>query len=203
MGTKERKEREKEVRKKTILEAAKTVFFQKGFQGTTMDQIAEVAELSKGSLYLYFPSKEEFGLAVIDRFAEGYERYLCSFLLEQRVTPLKRLRNYLNAVAAAVGLEEEGCVRGCLIGNLGQELAAQNETFRLRLEAIFANWLQHLAANLDQARAAGEVGGDLDSQCMAGVLLSGLQGALLRAKVQRSAQPITELTDTLFGRLLV
>mgnify|MGYP000350871796 FL=1 len=174
-----------------------------GYSATGIGAVLQEAKVPKGSFYHYFPSKEEFGLAVIDRFAEGYERYLCSFLQEQRVSPLKRLRNYLNAVADAVSLEENGCVRGCLIGSLGQELAAQNETFRLRLEEIFASWLQCLAANLDQAREFGEVDSALDSQSMAGVLLSGLQGALLRAKVQRSAQPIRELTDTLFSRLLV
>jgi TetR/AcrR family transcriptional regulator, transcriptional repressor for nem operon len=163
----------------------------------------QLAKVPKGSFYHYFPSKEAFGLAVIDRFAEGYERFVCAFLQEPGVAPLQRLRNYFDAVAQAVGLEEDGCVRGCLIGNLGQELAAQNETFRLRLEEIFGVWLGHLAVTLDQARAAEEIASDLDSRCMAGVVLSGLQGALLRSKVQRSAQPIRELTAVLFDRLLV
>ncbi len=73
----------------------------------------------------------------------------------------------------------------------------------MRLEKIFGTWQGHLAATLDQARAAGEISADLDSRCMAGVLLSGLQGALLRSKVQRSAQPVRELNDALFARLLV
>ncbi len=59
MGTKDRKEREKEARRNAILEAARPIFFQNGFQATTMDQIAEEAELSKGTLYLYFPSKDD------------------------------------------------------------------------------------------------------------------------------------------------
>jgi AcrR family transcriptional regulator len=70
MGTKERKEREKEARRGAILEAAKGVFFEKGLQGTTMDQIAEAAELSKGSLYRYFPSKEELYVSIL---VEGLE----------------------------------------------------------------------------------------------------------------------------------
>jgi AcrR family transcriptional regulator len=59
MTTKERKEREKLARREAILEAAREVFFKNGFQTTTMDQVAEAAELSKGSLYLHFPTKEE------------------------------------------------------------------------------------------------------------------------------------------------
>ncbi len=173
-----------------------------GYSATGIGTVLQLAKVPKGSFYHYFPSKEEFGLAVIDRFAEGYERFLCGFLQERGVLPLQRLRNYMDAVILAVSLEEDGCVRGCLIGNLGQELAAQNETFRMRLEEIFAGWLQRLATLFEQARDVGEVAADVDAEVMAGVLLSGLQGALLRAKVQRSAQPIRELTDTLFSRFL-
>ena len=186
-----------------ILQVGAEIIHLKGYNNTGLQEVLQAAGVPKGSFYHYFPSKEEFGLAVIDRFAEGYERFVCAFLQEPGVAPLQRLRNYLDAVAEAVGLEEDGCVRGCLIGNLGQELAAQNETFRVRLEQIFGAWQRHLAATLDQARAAGEVAADLDSRCMAGVLLSGLQGALLRSKVQRSAQPVRELNDALFARLLV
>ena len=59
MGTHERKEREKEHRREEILAAAQAVFFEKGLQNSTMDEIAERAELSKGTLYLYYKSKED------------------------------------------------------------------------------------------------------------------------------------------------
>lgn len=52
-----RKEREKEHRRSQILEAAEEVFRRKGYQATTMDEVAEEAEFSKGTLYLYFGSK--------------------------------------------------------------------------------------------------------------------------------------------------
>ena len=57
MGIHERKEREKEHRRDEILNAAQKVFFEKGLQSATMDEIAEAAELSKGTLYLYYGSK--------------------------------------------------------------------------------------------------------------------------------------------------
>ena len=66
MGTQERKEREKELRRETILRAATKVFFDKGLQNATMDEIAEAAELSKGTLYLYYKSKEDLYLAVMN-----------------------------------------------------------------------------------------------------------------------------------------
>lgn len=67
MGIIERKEREKEHRREEILNAAQRVFFEKGLQAATMDEIAEAAELSKGTLYLYHKSKEDLYLGVMIR----------------------------------------------------------------------------------------------------------------------------------------
>ena len=59
MGIQERKEREKERRRQQIIVAAKRVFSEKGFNKSTMEDIASEAELSPGTLYLYFKNKEE------------------------------------------------------------------------------------------------------------------------------------------------
>jgi AcrR family transcriptional regulator len=59
MGIQERKEREKERRRQQIIVAAKRVFSEKGFSKATMEDIAKEAELSPGTLYLYFKNKEE------------------------------------------------------------------------------------------------------------------------------------------------
>ena len=64
MGIIERKEREKEQRRNDILDAAERVFFRKGYDRATMDDVASAAELSKGTLYLYFKSKDELYFAI-------------------------------------------------------------------------------------------------------------------------------------------
>jgi TetR/AcrR family transcriptional regulator len=67
VGIHERKEREKEHRKEEIVDAAQKLFFEKGLQAATLDDIAEAAELSKGTIYLYYKSKEDLYLAVMMR----------------------------------------------------------------------------------------------------------------------------------------
>lgn len=64
MGIAERREREKEQRKNDIINAAERVFFSKGHENATMDDVADEAELSKGTLYLYFKNKEDLYLAI-------------------------------------------------------------------------------------------------------------------------------------------
>lgn len=67
MGTEERKAREKERRRNHIVDAAERIIFSKGLEQSTMDEIAEEAELSKGTLYLYFKNKNELYLAITQR----------------------------------------------------------------------------------------------------------------------------------------
>jgi AcrR family transcriptional regulator len=64
MGIIERRERDKQRRTNDILDAAEKVFFKHGLSQVTMDQVAEEAELSKGTLYLYFKNKEDLYLAI-------------------------------------------------------------------------------------------------------------------------------------------
>ena len=70
MGIAERKEREKEQRRNDIIDAAETVFNEKGLEKATMDDVAAEAELSKGTLYLYFKNKDELHHAIINRGME-------------------------------------------------------------------------------------------------------------------------------------
>lgn len=75
MGISERKEREKTQRREQILDAAEGIFFTQGVEKATMDSLADAAELSKGTLYLYFKSKEDIHYAVTQRGLQRlYER---------------------------------------------------------------------------------------------------------------------------------
>ncbi|MCB0749729.1 MAG: TetR/AcrR family transcriptional regulator, partial [Ignavibacteriae bacterium] len=77
MGTSERKEREKLQRRQEIIDSAEKVFFSKGFANSTMDDIASEAELSKGTLYLYFKSKEELFSVFVNRgITKLYELFI-------------------------------------------------------------------------------------------------------------------------------
>jgi TetR/AcrR family transcriptional repressor of nem operon len=171
-----------------------------GYNATGIDAVLKKAGVPKGSFYHYFGSKEEFGLAVINRFAERYDQYLGSFLDDESVTPLKRIHNYLESGVAS--LMDNRCFKGCLIGNLGQELADQNERFRVRLDQIFHSWKERFAACLQEAQQTGELAKDRDSAVIAGFLLSGWEGAILRAKVMKSPQPLHDFIVTMFSTVL-
>jgi len=150
----------------------------------------------KGSFYYYFRSKEDFGLAVIDRFAAHYELKLSSFFDDANVPPLTRIRNYLEHSLAH--MTENSFTKGCLIGNLGQELADQNERFRERLATIFQAWKERFSSCLSEAQAKGELSDNLNPEIVADFILAGWEGAILRAKVMKSPESLRNFIDTLF-----
>jgi AcrR family transcriptional regulator len=67
MGSTERKKREKEQRNKNILDAAERLFFSRGYEDVSMDQIAREVELNKATLYLYFKNKETLFATIVLR----------------------------------------------------------------------------------------------------------------------------------------
>ena len=118
-----------------IIHTGADLIGQKGFGATGINAVLTAAGVPKGSFYHYFSSKNDFGLAVIDTFAQEYDTKLELILNDHSRSGVDRLRAYFDA-----GLETmTSCefTRGCLIGNLGQELAGQNETFRRRLDTSF------------------------------------------------------------------
>lgn len=70
MGINERKEKEKEIRRKDIIEAAERLFFTKGYGNATMDDVAKEAEFSKRTVYVYFNSKEQIYFEIM---IKGYK----------------------------------------------------------------------------------------------------------------------------------
>lgn len=66
MGVVERRQREREQRRQKILEAARRIFFQRGYRNSTMEMIAAEAELGKGTLYEYFATKEELYVGLLE-----------------------------------------------------------------------------------------------------------------------------------------
>jgi len=87
MGLLERREKEKDSRRMLILKSARTLFFAKGFKNVTVDKIARFSELGKGSIYLYFNSKEEIYAQILLHDIDKFHRQARS-LLNKKKQPL-------------------------------------------------------------------------------------------------------------------
>ena len=185
--------------REALIRCGTELLTEKGFNSTGIDEVLKRVGVPKGSFYHYFESKDDFGLAVIDNYAAYFARKLDRWLLAEGRAPLARIADFV--ADARGGMARFDFRRGCLIGNLGQELGALNEVYRERLEAVFGDWQARLARCLEAARAAGEIAPDADCERLASFFWIAWEGAVLRAKLVRSTAPLDLFAETFFAGL--
>lgn len=198
-GRPPRQDGSREQTREALLRAGTEILTEHGFASTGIDMVLKRVGVPKGSFYHYFESKEDFGAAVIDRYADYFAAKLDRCLLDPRRPPLERVAAFV--ADARDGMARFEYRRGCLIGNLGQELGALNEAYRLRLEAVFRDWQRRLARCLEAAQAEGELAADADPEALAEFFWIGWEGAVLRAKLVRGAAPLDRFFDGFLAAL--
>ncbi|WP_342626944.1 TetR family transcriptional regulator C-terminal domain-containing protein [Nguyenibacter vanlangensis] len=159
---------------------------EKGFIASGLEELLARAQVPKGSFYYYFPSKEAFGLVLIEAYAAYFNAKLDRWLKDESTVPVERLRNFI--ADACQGMERHAFRRGCLIGNLGQELGALPDDYRTALRDVLNGWENRLTDCLlpiDSDRARG----------WARFFWTGWEGAVLRARLERSVAPLRVFED--------
>lgn len=190
----------KDTTRVTLIQEGTRIIREKGYNNTGLQEVLQASGVPKGSFYHFFHSKEDFGLAIIGHDAEEHNIQLERYLGDESVSPMQRLRHYFEDKCES--LESLRCREGCLLGNLGQELADQNEAFRVRIEQFFADWRVRLAQCLKQAQSAGELPSHLDADKLALFWLNSWEGALLQMKISKNPTPLRVFMDFMFGPLL-
>lgn len=186
--------------KEVLLDAGRKAFLERGYNHAGIESILQSAGVPKGSFYHYFESKEEFGIEVLNQFAALVGSELDRYLNDPSVPPTERLRRHGESVCSR--LEDHQCRNGCLVGNLSQEMADQNEAFRARLDEILRDWRDRYANCLEEARSRGEIPAEIVATDLADFWLSGWQGAILRSKTSRTTAPLRTFLKIMFEHVL-
>ncbi len=127
----------------------------------------------------------------------GTIRTVAEALDDGGLKPRERLRRYLDIITRR--LEGEAFTRGCLIGDFSLEAAPQSEMIRARLIKIFAAWRSPFAACIAEGQATGEIDAAFAPEELAEFLLSSWEGAILRMKVERNAEPLERFKRIAFA----
>ena len=173
---------------------------ERGFQITGIDEVLKRVGVPKGSFYHYFKSKDHFGHAVIDNYEAYYAKKMDRIFSDSSQSPLQRLVSF--TVNAKNGMVKFDFKRGCLIGNLGQELAALDTQFRERLEGVLVSWEKRVAECLSESIEIGELAPGQDPQALSRFFWVGWEGAILRSKLMRSLEPIDQFTSIFFRSVI-
>jgi TetR/AcrR family transcriptional regulator, transcriptional repressor for nem operon len=180
-----------------ILEAGLKVMYRKGYIGAGVRDIVAEASAPQGSFTNHFRSKEDFAREVLDLYFDHTKRAVVEALNDHSLGPRDRLRRYLDIITdRLVGAEFS---RGCLIGDFSLEAAPQSELLRTRLAEIFAEWRAPFAACIAEGQGAGEIATAFAPHDLAEFLLSSWEGAILRMKVERNAEPLERFKRIVFA----
>ena len=180
-----------------IVETALGEFHRIGYAACSVDTITRAAGVPKGSFYNHFKSKEELAVEVVAKYTADAE---WSTITDPKLTPLEKLRAQFRVMADVfVGYDY---TRGCMIGNMGEELADHSEPMRAQVRASLGGWAEGIGATLRAARDAGELTTDADLDMLGRFVLDAWEGALLRAKVVKNDQPVDDFFTTVFTHLL-
>jgi TetR/AcrR family transcriptional regulator, transcriptional repressor for nem operon len=180
-----------------ILEAGLKVMFDKGYVGAGVRDIVAEAPAPQGSFTNHFRSKEEFAREVVDLYFEDLKRLVAETLGDASRSPRQRLRRYLDIITGRLAGAEFS--RGCLIGDFSLEAAPRSEMLRTRLAEIFAEWRAPFAACIAEGQGAGEIAATFAPEDLAEFLLSSWEGAILRMKVERNAEPLERFKRIAFA----
>ena len=180
-----------------IVEAGLKTLLEKGFNACGVRDITDAAGVPTGSFYNHFASKEALGAEIVERYARDNSRR--KHLRDTALPPLERLRRHfagLNQMYADLDY-----ARGCLLGNFSAELADHSPLIRERLAALSASWTGDIEDAVRDAQADGSVSTKSNPADLAAFLLDAYEGALLRARVEKSGAPLDRFMTITFDRL--
>ncbi|WIX33232.1 TetR/AcrR family transcriptional regulator [Salinicola sp. JS01] len=175
------------------------ILTEQGFVSTGIDSVLKRVGVPKGSFYHYFDSKEAFGEAVMARYDAYFTKKLDRWLLVSDMPPLDRVVGFMRD--ATESMERFDFKRGCLIGNLCQEVTILPAGFRQKLTSILEGWEQRMAACLSLARSAGDISKEADCESLAAFFWIGWEGAVQRARITQSSAPLEIFRKEFMARL--
>lgn len=169
--------------KEKLVDAAVRLMVKRGFVATGVDDVCAEAGVTKGAFFHYFKSKEEIGVAALQRWADfGMALYAEAERQDITADPLGRVHRMLDIMTGFAEQPEE-CVC-CLVGMFAQEMSFTNEHLRKGSARALGDWTSYVATLLKEAREIHKPVVDFDAEGVAWFLNSIWQGSMLIGKTQ-------------------
>ena len=177
MSVTKRRQREREERRCQIIEAAAKVFKSKGFVSATMDDIAAEAELSKGTLYLHYKSKDDLFIALssvkLGQIIERFEQ-----IAAEPAPGVQRLEAMLHAYAETALADPEMFRTAVVWLSSAHDTDTSTAAFCEHHEQV-VRLIGFLVCAIELGRTDGSIGAGRDAIAIAGQIWGGMLGTLL------------------------
>jgi TetR/AcrR family transcriptional repressor of nem operon len=178
-----------------LLEAAISLSLEKGFADTTVAEVCERAELTKGAFFHHFNGKEAMAKAVLAQWiANGSAAYGAAPFWEL-ADPLERLYGYIDFTTE---LTRTGPC-GCLVGIFSQELWQSRPELRADCEAAFTGWADGLARLFEDAKMRHAREASFDPRSLAYHFIAVFEGGLILARAHKRPEFVAEQLEHFKG----
>jgi AcrR family transcriptional regulator len=164
-----------------ILLSAMELFGEKGYGSTSIADILSRSQANSGSLYHYFPGKQDVLVGVLELYRDGIGEMLLEPAWAGVEDPIERVFALLARYRGL--LAESECVYGCPIGSLALELHEPDPAIRELLAQNFSAWTGAIVKLLEAAR--GRLPRETDLQALAEFILTTMEGGVMQARTHR------------------
>jgi AcrR family transcriptional regulator len=164
-----------------LLFTALRLFAEKGYGSTSVADVRQAADVHSGSLYHFFPGKQDLLLAVLEAYRDGIDPMLLQPAWTGIDDPIEKIFALLARYRASL-LQTE-CQYGCPIGSLALELHEPDPAVRELLARNFEGWVRAVRQCLEQAH--DRLPADLKTRELAEFVLTTMEGAVMQARTYR------------------
>ncbi|NUO03195.1 MAG: TetR/AcrR family transcriptional regulator [Saprospiraceae bacterium] len=185
--------------RRNILEKNYEAMHRHGFQGVRPDKVISELGITKGAFYHYFPSKLDLGYAVVDEIIGPRYTGLWRQLDHYQGHPVEGIVWCLEYIRSGTG--EQGCLLGCPLNNLINEMAPLDEGFRTRLQAIMDVMHGAIARALQRAVDKGLLNRTIDPKSYAYFVLAAMEGSFSVGKSMQHKAAFDAALDELITTL--
>src|SRR5689334_24305103 len=165
-----------------IIEAAMELFWLKGYGSTSIADILSGSQVNSGSLYYFFPGKQDVLIAVLEAYRDGIGAMLLEPTWGGVDDPVERVFALLASYRRA--LVETDCTYGCPIGSLALELHEPDPAVRELLARNFDGWTRAVERCLRDA--GSRIPRDVNRRELASFVLTAMEGGVMQARTHRT-----------------
>jgi AcrR family transcriptional regulator len=174
-----------------LLAVAMRLFWEKGFNSTSVSDILRESGTNSGSLYHFFSTKQELLVGVLEQYRDGIEPMLLRPVWEGVDDPLERVFTLLGGYRRL--LLESDFRLGCPIGNVALEIAEPDPAVRERLMENFEAWTDAVEQCL--VEAADRLPEHADRRALAAFALTTMEGGVMLARTYLEIDPFDRAVD--------
>jgi TetR/AcrR family transcriptional regulator, transcriptional repressor for nem operon len=167
--------------RRRIIEAAAPIFNQRGYEGSSLNDLMEATGLKKGGIYRHFSSKEELAAEAFDYTWETARNIRLQHL-DEKASSVEKLKQSISSFID----HRSPVAGGCPILNTAIDADDGNAVLLARATKALRSWLERLQTIVEQGQERAEIRRSVDPKTVAALIVAALEGALMMSRLQRN-----------------